>query len=365
MNKPKNCILYLVNQDMEDRNLERLGINFFLKKNWTIYIYNQNYNFKNIKKKNIIYLKEKNFLLILIKFYNISKSLNYFISFSGNSFKEKFIEKYLSFFKLKKIEFSLGLVPQPKKINRKIIGRLNFSNYKKIILFFFENIKYIILNKLFYFKPNLFFTSGKKSRPIGKKNISNHNFDYDEFIKIKNKIKKKKKEYYVFIDQYLENSYDLNNNNYYYKYNKNLYWRPLEIFFNLLKNKVIILTHPRRKIWNNKNLKKSKINKWELISNAKGIFSHDSTAVQIPILLKKPIIFLTSDYIEKDFLKKEHIKLFASETGADVINVDRYKEFEKLNFSINYKKYNKYIKNYIVQKKTNISTWEKLYKFFK
>ena len=71
MNKPKNCILYLVNQDMEDRNLERLGINFFLKKNWTIYIYNQNYNFKNIKKKKHYLFKREKF------FININKILQY------------------------------------------------------------------------------------------------------------------------------------------------------------------------------------------------------------------------------------------------------------------------------------------------
>ena len=71
MNKPKNCILYLVNQDMEDRNLERLGINFFLKKNWNIYIYNQNYNFKNIKKKKHYLFKREKF------FININKILQY------------------------------------------------------------------------------------------------------------------------------------------------------------------------------------------------------------------------------------------------------------------------------------------------
>ena len=48
----KKNLLYLLNQKLDERNLERLGINFFLKKNCQILILNNKDNLK-IKNKNI------------------------------------------------------------------------------------------------------------------------------------------------------------------------------------------------------------------------------------------------------------------------------------------------------------------------
>ena len=55
----KKKLLYLLNQELDKRNLERLGINFFLKKKYQIYILNNNDNLK-IKNKNIHFLHYKN-----------------------------------------------------------------------------------------------------------------------------------------------------------------------------------------------------------------------------------------------------------------------------------------------------------------
>ena len=84
----KKNLLYLLNQKLDERNLERLGINFFLKKNYHILILNKKDNLK-IKNKNIYFLDYKNLMQTFKQLENKSEKIEYYLNFSGNSFKEK------------------------------------------------------------------------------------------------------------------------------------------------------------------------------------------------------------------------------------------------------------------------------------
>ena len=73
------------------------------------------------------------------------------------------------------------------------------------------------------------FISGSSIPKKNTLNVYNHNFDYDLFLKEKNKYKRKK--YILFIDQNFEESFDLKENRYIFQYDKTQYWPPLIKFF--------------------------------------------------------------------------------------------------------------------------------------
>ncbi len=360
----KKNLLYLLNQKLDERNLERLGINFFLKKKYHIYILNNKDNLK-IKNKNIHFLSYKSLIKTIKYLKNNLNKIEYYLNFSGNSFKEKLIQIYCKKLNIKSIEFELGKIPIPKRINRKIILNHFFSkDIARTISFMLFSIKNFLLSFL-NINANIKFISGSSITKKNTLNIYNHNFDYDLFLKEK-KNKYKRKKYILFIDQNFEESFDLKENKYIFQYDKTQYWPPLIKFFNKIKNDfgydIKILSHPRRK---NKKYSKMKFlnnRSFELISSCSAVFAHDSTAIQIPILLNKPIIFVTSNYINKDIYRKNSIKLFSEEIGAKIVNVDIDK-ISKLKFNFNKKLYKNYINKFVKHKKSKqIITWEKLYK---
>jgi len=65
----------------------------------------------------------------------------------------------------------------------------------------------------------------------------------------------------------------------------------------------------------------------ELIRGCKAVVCHDSTAIQFAVLFARPVIFVTTDELDRLFLdasfKSESIAAFAAELGKSVINLDR------------------------------------------
>ena len=360
----KKNLLYLLNQKLDERNLERLGINFFLKKNYHILILNKKDNLK-IKNKNIYFLDYKNLMQTFKQLENKSEKIEYYLNFSGNSFKEKLMQIYCKKLNIKNIEFELGNIPVPSKINRQIILNHFFSKdiikTISLIIFNFKNFLLSFMNV----NADIKFISGASIPKKNILNIYNHNFDYDLFLKEK-KNKYKRKKYILFIDQNFEDSFDLNENKYIFQYNKTKYWSPLIKFFKKIKDDfgydIKILSHPRRKNKKYSKIKFLRNRSFELISSSSAVFAHDSTAIQIPILLNKPVIFVTSNYINKDIYRKNSIKLFSEELGAKLINVDIDK-ISKLKFNFKKKLYKNYINKFVKHKKSKqIITWKKLYK---
>ena len=360
----KKNLLILMNQELDERNLERLGINFFLNRKWKIFILNY-YKNKNKNKKNLIFLNNKNIYTTIKQLIKSSKNINYYLNFSGASFKEKIIQIVCKNLKIKKIDFDVGNIPKPYKINRLVILNHFFSkDFFKTIVFIISNLKNYIL-KYFDVNSDIKFISGSLYSNYNGKIIFNHNFDYDIFLKEKNILSKKKNKYFVFLDQNFENSFDLKEGKYLFKYNKKKYWLDLVKFFYKIKSNfgydIKVLAHPRRDNKKYLGIKFIKNKSFKLIKNALGVFAHDSTAIQISVLLNKPIIFLTSDYINNDIYRKNSIKAFSKELGSKLINLNSYK-LSNLKFDINKKLYKRYIDKFIKHKKSKkIITWEKLY----
>ena len=95
----------------------------------------------------------------------------------------------------------------------------------------------------------------------------------------------------------------------------------------------------------------------ELTKNCYAAISHDSTAISYSIIYKKPIIFIINDEMMRvDKYKENKIKVFTTELGSSLINIDKIKNFQSLNRilrKINKKKYNDYYLNYINNLKSN------------
>ena len=363
----KKSILILCDQPLNERNYSRFGIEYLVKKKWNIFFYS-NYNY-TLKFKNLKFVKNNNMFETISNLKKISNKTDFYFNFTGNNIRDKILEFYCKKFRIKKINFTIGNIPITKKVVRKILFKNLFKYPILTILFAIENIKNFFLGKFFTIKPDLHLYAGKKDIKTGKINISNHNFDYDDFLKIRKKLKIRKLNNVVFIDQNYEDSFDLNKSCHYFKYEKNKYWHPINLFFKNLKNtikcNIKALPHPRRKKWDNKFLLKSNENNWKLISKAKIIFAHDSTAIQIAVLLKKPIILLTSNYIEKDLYRKLSIETFSNQLDLQIINVDKIESIKKLNTRVNKKKYDQYINNFIKEKESSDKiTWCMLEKYF-
>ena len=133
--------------------------------------------------------------------------------------------------------------------------------------------------------------------------IYSHSIDYDNFIRSRDK-KVFLKNYAVYIDQMIGEHPDNKIKSNIVKIN-NHYKKELLDFFNELEKKlkldIKIAPHPKRKI-KNKKIYKRKINfkdsTYHLIKNSKLVLCHDSAAVALAVLFKKPIIFIISDSIK-------------------------------------------------------------------
>ena len=110
-----------------------------------------------------------------------------------------------------------------------------------------------------------------------------------------------------------------------------------------------------------KNFKNRKvyINKsFNLIKDAKIVFTHKSTAVSFALCMQKKIIFLTSDDLNKTWYG-DQIKYQADLLGSSLLNINSKEDIkDKLKIKINKPKYKRYIQRYIKYPGTkNIYNW--------
>ena len=102
---------------------------------------------------------------------------------------------------------------------------------------------------------------------------------------------------------------------------------------------------------------------YSALTKSKLVIAHDSVAINFVSILKKPVIFIYTDEMIKNFPKLVlRIKLVAKELGTTAINIDQNININKDEYlKINEKKYNTFFKNYISDnKKNNLLFWKKV-----
>jgi hypothetical protein len=99
---------------------------------------------------------------------------------------------------------------------------------------------------------------------------------------------------------------------------------------------------------------------FEMIKNSQFVINHVSSAIQLAILLKKPILFLTTNELEKDERLSSLVKKFALSLNKTAINIDKpYVIDMEKELYVNEKLYDNYIHSYIKKRGSEeLNTWQ-------
>jgi len=371
----KKQVIYLVNSPFSSRNFERFGIKNWIDNNWKVKVFDlTNFLFPKFSRAIDGDNLSINFEGLTI-FKNINEALStldnlqnkvVFIDILGYSSKEQKIRSIARYHGLL-VKLELGSIPQfnadknfPKLLN---LIKNPIVLVKKLIPFLQNRLEKIRAIRYF---PDYLIVGGTKSM-LGvnhKKTsvIKAHNFDYDFLIQEKQIKSNKNKNFIVFLDEdgpyhsdfiRLEITPFITPENYY-----PIMDLGLDKIAKLLKLNVKIAAHPRSNYKNKRIKYKHPIleNKtFELIRGADVVVAHCSTSLQLAVIMKKPIIFITTDEIQNKLYAKNYAKNidnFATILGKKVINLSALPKVNDLKNYLNVddKKYEKYIENYIKTK---------------
>ncbi len=187
--------------------------------------------------------------------------------------------------------------------------------------------------------------------------IKAHNFDYDFILSDQQSEVERNTEYLIFLDSdepYHSDYVSLGikpyatAKNYFPSINAGLSDISEVLGFN-----VRIAAHPRSD-FNNKSIKYSfpilKDQTFELIKQARVVVAHCSASLQWAIIMRKPIILVTTDEINSSS-QKQTIDAFANFLGKGVVNMDRIPKDINWNTQlfVDENKYNNFVETYVKQ----------------
>ena len=302
------------------------------------------------------------------------------IMYSHDTFHKKIALFCKNITSIKMMHTNTNLIPEniiirPKGIYLDLLISKNF----------FSNL-YYMLKKIY----NLFFSEKEK--------IINYNFDYSvvsgtagKYIKdVKNskkqiyicssdykksfKFQVKKKNYAVFIDEDLFFNRDYKKQFREKKFITKTYFKEMNNFFTFIEKKfklgIIIALHPKckkkkelKKLFNNRMCLIDRTHK--LVSECKYAFVHPSTtSISIPIIFKKPLIFLITNELMKNLEWRMRLERRKFLLNQPFINVST-NEFNDYKLSQNFDKrgYKNYLNLFVKccnKKICDNSFWEDL-----
>lgn len=260
----------------------------------------------------------------------------------------------------------------PKNIIKKIYWfLLNLISNKKKIFIYFESRICSLIKILLNLKPNYILIFNKNENISSRKKnyltVKGNSRDYNMFLKCKNKPKRNKKKYGIFLDSPapVHNQGDLfiTGDDISIRGTRKKWLRSLNNFFDFIEKKlnieIFIAPHPKLeysnellKVYNGRRLLKEKLVLGS--KNAKVIISRDSAAASFAAIYKVPAIFVYTNELKRlknNFMNYQ--KNFANEFGLKPINIDTEISGEKLKELLTFKndKYNRYVKKYCTARK--------------
>ena len=376
-------LFFLTDIGFSKRDYERFSIKI-LQKFYNIYVVdlmclNQKLFKLNIYKDSIFKIRKYIKIKSVQHFFDfeLKNNCDYAIDLiNTRNNKTYYFKNLLKRKRIKLVYFSFGLVPPNCRTlaenSLRILGLMlsPFKFLKKIFLVLNNKINNFKFKKL---QADIMLISGKAklenyNLKNTKKIIFSHSLDYENFLKTKIKKNFIKKKYYVFLDQYLPFHPATYYRNEPHLVTAEKYFSSLNKFFSMLekklKIKVVIAAHPRANLknynfyFNNRYV--SYAHTLQLVNYASGVLAHTTTAISYAIILKKPIIFLTTNEIIKSF-DDYRVHSNARLLNSTLINIDDnkdliYEQLQKKNIRVDLKKYKSYFDNYIKHPKSqNIS----------
>ncbi len=368
-------VIYLIASPLSERDFKRYGIKNWLDNGWkvnvfdvTMFLFPKFWRYVEGDKLSINFegLKIFDNIKALLSALNNLQNKVVFIDFLGFSAAEMRIRKIARTHGVL-VGVNLGSLPEPK--NKKNI--LNLFSLIKSPIVLMEKLIFLIKNEARQirakkYSPDYLVVAGTKSMSgINDKKISvikAHNFDYDSFIQ-ENYIKSNKKSNsLVFLDEGGPYHSD-------YIYSGIKPFVTLDKYYPVidfglsemaksLKLNIKIASHPRSNYGAKQIKYKHPIleNKtFELIRDSDVVVSHMSTALQWAVIMKKPIIFVTTDEIQNAFYARsyaKHIDCLATTLGKKIVNLSDLSSINKWEdyLNVDEEKYDKYIETYIKTK---------------
>jgi len=365
-------ILYLINQPLDSRNYNRFGIQSWLDRGWEVEIWDitplaypsvwKNFLLGQHKLKNfsgyypldnLIQLRDK------IKKY---KGIKFFIDLADTSLYSVCAIIGLKLRGFVRIIHATGTIPPYENtFSVKLRARQALQRgCKELLVWLFGKLLQLTLSQ--FLRPGIGVAAGSESiKYVGcaKKVIYAHNLDYDDYLKIKKDISTESGYGIIFIDQ----NYCFHPDFYYHglpsPVSPEKYFpavcHALKSISKSLNTKVCVALHPRSAHRNlpNKEFRDIETKRemtGQLIKACQLVVAHDSTAVQMAVLFRKPIIFISTDELEKSEILLGYCKTLAKSLGKSPINIDKnHDQIDwKKEIDIDNEKYtsfsNKYIK---------------------
>jgi hypothetical protein len=292
----------------------------------------------------------------------------------GYSFKTYFIYKELSKANISYCFFCSNAIPTYTKIKELYSGinkrsidyfynKLNSINLQRISEFIFKNISHYYLPIEF---SKFIFAGGSQSilnynipRSVDTKIVWCHTLDYDLYLdNIKAGFKKKLKsdKYVVFIDGYMPFHPDYFFSNIKPLITPEIYYSILCNFFKYVEEKtglkVIIAAHPRSKYEEHPDYFESREvirgETRDLIRGCEFVLTHYSTSLNFAVLYKKPVIFITTNDLERSTIDANIIYSYSWEFKKTAYNIEQNYDIDwNKELIINEKTYNNYKEKYI------------------
>ena len=385
---PKKCFKNIMKQKiviMTDisftkRDYKRFDISN-LRKKFNVFIFDFTKNFSNkltsfkysqktYKCKGYYSIKNISSFIELVEKHNFSNSIDYI----SNKPLIHRLTKILKKNNIPLVKIQNGLVIMPED------PRSFMQNFNILILKLTSKKKFLTLvanqitklrNRFIKKEPRIFFDkivvtgkTGLKDPGIGIKTkiIYAHSYDYDNYLN-NNKFHKLniKKPYAVFLDQnipFVADGIRFPGMSPVPRCTPDKYYPALNNFFNIFeknfKMKIIVCAHPKSDYGSSKNylygrkfIKNKTIN---LVQDSKIVFAHCSTAINYPVLYKKPLVFLTSNEYIRSF-DNYTPAIYAKKLNSSYFNIDDKNNNSKIQnidlFKVDKKKYKIYKDDYI------------------
>lgn len=238
------------------------------------------------------------------------------------------------------------------------------KNFRTLFNFILRKIPYRLLGVI---PPKLLIAGSIKSVEANKLPVDSnteivwtHDLNYDHYIRSTVKGNKKtiycKEKYIVFLDQYLPFHLDFSIANNGVKINPEKYYGSLRRYFDHLNKTtgfdIIVAAHPSSEYENSSRYFNGydvfKNRTADLVANCEFVLLHYSSSIVLPILYKKPMMFLTNNLLKAMPLGST-IESVACYFNLEAVNIDLnlYKKSSERHLALDEYKYKEYKEQYI------------------
>jgi hypothetical protein len=341
MVRPLAKLVYLIEQPLDVRNFERFGIELWLERGWSVEVWDMTYyvapHIRSVTTPPVRVFP--GYFAITTKAELEARAaavgaVDFFVDFAGVDSRALDAKLRLVRLGATRITLNVGSLPEPgvglaTKIWEAIRGG-------PVGLVRCVSAKVARMRLAGALEPGLIVVSGDKAARVAEHHVGPgrivraHNLDYDILLRRREERVEASDGHVVFLDQDLCFHYDFVFEEETPYATPDRYFpsvcRVLRRLEERLGVSAVVAAHPRsayRERDGNpfQGIPVEYERAFELIRGARAVVVHNSTAIQFAVMFQKPLVFLTTDELERS-VGAEYIAVFAKSLGKSVINAD-------------------------------------------